>query len=72
VVPLNALVGQEIAMFRCDAATLVHRFLADTKGATAIEYALVASGIGVAVAGTIWNLGGEIKTTLYDKLVSLF
>jgi pilus assembly protein Flp/PilA len=59
-------------MFRCDAAALVRRFLGDTSGATAIEYALVASGIGVAVAGTIWNLGGEIKTTLYDKLVSLF
>jgi Flp pilus assembly pilin Flp len=65
-------VGPEIAMFRCDAAALVRRFLADTGGTTAIEYALVAAGIGVAVAGTIWNLGGEIKTTLYDKLVALF
>jgi len=59
-------------MFRCDAAVLVRRFLTDTSGATAIEYALVAAGIGVAVAGSIWKLGDEIKTTLYDKLVSLF
>jgi Flp pilus assembly pilin Flp len=59
-------------MFRCDAAALVRRFLADARGTTAIEYALVAAGIGVAVAGTIWNLRGEIKTTLYDKLVALF
>jgi pilus assembly protein Flp/PilA len=66
------LVGQEMEMFRSDAAVLVRRFVADTRGATAIEYALVASGIGVAVAGTIWKLGAEVKTTLYEKLVSLF
>jgi pilus assembly protein Flp/PilA len=66
------MVGQEIEMVRSDAATVVRRFLADESGATAIEYALVASGIGVAVAGTIWKLGDEIKATLYDKLVSLF
>jgi pilus assembly protein Flp/PilA len=65
-------VGQEIEMFRSDARTLVRRFVADTHGATAIEYALVAAGIGVAVAGTIWNVGAEVKTTLYDKLVALF
>jgi Flp pilus assembly pilin Flp len=60
-------------MFRSDAVTLVHRFLlVDTRGTTAIEYALVAAGIGVAVAGTIWNVGAEVRTTLYDKLVNLF
>jgi pilus assembly protein Flp/PilA len=68
----ETLVGQETEMFRSDAADLVRRFLADASGATAIEYALVASGIGVAVAGTIWKLGDEVKTTLYEKLVALF
>jgi Flp pilus assembly pilin Flp len=71
-VPLKALVGQEIEMLRSDAAILVRRFLGDTGGTTAIEYALVAAGIGVAVAGTIWKVGGEVRTTLYEKLVSLF
>jgi Flp pilus assembly pilin Flp len=71
-VRLKALVGQEIEMFRADATTLVRRFLADTSGTTAIEYALVAAGIGVAVAGTIWKVGAEVRTTLYEKLVSLF
>lgn len=47
------------------------RFLADQRGGTAIEYALVASGIGAAVAGTIWNLGTEIQTTFYNKLTAL-
>jgi len=50
----------------------VRRFLADTRGATAIEYALVASGIGVAVAGAVWKLGDSVKTTLWDGLVALF
>jgi len=59
-------------MFRSDAAPLVRRFLADTRGATAIEYALVASGIGVAVAGAVWKLGASVKTTLWEQLVALF
>jgi Flp pilus assembly pilin Flp len=48
------------------------RFFADSSGATAIEYALVAGGIGVAVASTIWGLGGSVKELLYDKLPGLF
>jgi Flp pilus assembly pilin Flp len=59
-------------MIRSNAAALARRFLADTSGTTAIEYALVAAGIGVAVAGTIWKVGADVRTTLYDKLVSLF
>jgi pilus assembly protein Flp/PilA len=64
--------GQEIEMLRSDATTLVRGFLADTRGATAIEYALVASGIGVAVAGAVWKLGASVKTTLWEQLVALF
>lgn len=48
------------------------RFLADERGATAIEYALVAGGIAVAIAATIMNLGAEVKSALYDKLTTLF
>ena len=47
-------------------------FVNDTGGATAIEYALIAAGIGAAVASTIWGLGDTIKTTFYDKLLSMF
>jgi pilus assembly protein Flp/PilA len=53
-------------------AEMARRFVADTGGATAIEYALVAGGIGVAVASTIWSLGGSVKELLYDKLPNLF
>ena len=55
-----------------DLAGTVRHFVADTRGATAIEYALVAGGIGVAVASTIWSLGGSVKELLYDKLPDLF
>ena len=44
------------------------RFAADTGAATAIEYAMIAAGVGAAIAGTIWNLGSTIQDTLYDKI----
>jgi pilus assembly protein Flp/PilA len=40
---------------------LLHRFLNDENGATAIEYAMIASGIAVAIAATIVNLGSSVK-----------
>jgi pilus assembly protein Flp/PilA len=47
-------------------------FVADESGATAIEYGMVASGVAVCIAGTVWNLGSTLKTTFYDKLAALF
>lgn len=44
------------------------RFMSDESGATAIEYAMIASGVAVAIAGTVWSLGTKIRTTLYDKI----
>jgi len=49
--------------------TLLRRFVRDEGGATAIEYALVASGIGVAVAGAIASLGTNVKG-LYVKVLT--
>ena len=50
----------------------IQRFCADESGATAIEYAMIAAGVGATVAGTVWALGGKVKETLYDKLADLF
>ncbi len=36
------------------------RFLHDDGGATAIEYAMIASGIAVAIATTIVSLGSTV------------
>jgi pilus assembly protein Flp/PilA len=42
-------------------ATPLLRFLRDESGATAIEYAMIASGVGVAIAATVVNLGSTVK-----------
>ena len=46
------------------------RFLADERGATAIEYALIASGIGAAIVSIVFGLGNTVVTTLYDKIAA--
>jgi len=37
--------------------TLLARFLQDRSGATAIEYALIASSISIVIVGAINNVG---------------
>jgi Flp pilus assembly pilin Flp len=71
-VPAIGRVKKEASMFRSGPAVLFGRFLRDTGGATAIEYALIAAGIGAAVAGAVWNLGAEVKSTLWDKIGAMF
>jgi pilus assembly protein Flp/PilA len=44
------------------------RFLADERGATAIEYALIASGIGAAIISIVLGLGTSIVNNLYNKV----
>jgi pilus assembly protein Flp/PilA len=39
----------------------LRRFLGDDSGATAIEYAIIASGIAVAIATTIVSLGSGVQ-----------
>jgi pilus assembly protein Flp/PilA len=46
------------------------RFLADTSGATAIEYGLLAAGLGLAIMATVSATGQAIKTELYDQIGS--
>jgi len=43
-------------------ADTVMRFAADTRGATAIEYALIAAGVGAAIAATVYSLGTQMQT----------
>ncbi|HEY4861795.1 MAG TPA: Flp family type IVb pilin [Xanthobacteraceae bacterium] len=50
---------------------LRERLAPDQQGATAIEYALIASGVGAAVAATVCNLGSTTQG-LYTHLSSLF
>jgi Flp pilus assembly pilin Flp len=52
-------------------ADLRTRLAADEQGATAIEYALLASGIAAAVAATVWNLGSTTRD-FYSSLAAMF
>jgi pilus assembly protein Flp/PilA len=47
------------------------RFLPARGGATAIEYALIASGIAAALVATITTLGGSVNA-MWTKLVGIF
>jgi pilus assembly protein Flp/PilA len=49
----------------------VRRFFADESGATAIEYALIAAGIGATIATAVWGLGSQIKEVWWDKIANV-
>lgn len=55
---------------RSPTVTLVVRFLRDDGGATAIEYAMIASGIAVAIAATIVTLGSSVQG-LYNDVAAV-
>ncbi len=46
--------------------TLFRRLLADHRGATTVEYGLVAALVAIAVIGTLTTMGGEIQRRLAD------
>ena len=41
---------------------LMKRFVKDESGATAIEYGLIAAGIGVAIVSVVGGVGSELNT----------
>ena len=41
----------------------IRNFIKNSKGATAIEYGLIAALIAVAAIGAMSTLGGKLKTT---------
>jgi pilus assembly protein Flp/PilA len=45
------------------------RFLRDEKAATAIEYAMIAAGVGVAIAATVMALGSQLNI-MYESVQS--
>jgi pilus assembly protein Flp/PilA len=57
------------ASFRTATAAL-GRFIADRRGATAIEYGLMVALIGLAVMTTVFSMGQGIKNTLYGQITN--
>lgn len=45
----------------------IRSFLRDERGATAIEYALIAAGIAVAIVSAVNSLGDSVKA-LYETI----
>jgi pilus assembly protein Flp/PilA len=52
-------------------ARLMSRLLRDESGATAIEYAMIASGVAVAIAASVTSLGTSVKTLFTSVSTSL-
>jgi pilus assembly protein Flp/PilA len=49
----------------------LHYFLCDESGATAIEYALIAAGISMAIVAAVGSIGSSVTnmwTTIRDAL----
>ena len=57
---------------RSAAVRLVRRFRSDESGATAIEYAMIAAGIGGTIIATVWGLGSNLKESWWDKVAAIF
>jgi pilus assembly protein Flp/PilA len=50
----------------------LRRFAGSSEGTTAIEYALIASGISIAIIGGVSAVGNGIMVTFYNKIALLF
>jgi pilus assembly protein Flp/PilA len=50
----------------------IGRLLADISGTTAIEYAVIASMVSIAIMGAVTALGVDLQTVFYNKLAGLF
>ncbi len=51
--------------------SLLHGFIASERGATAIEYALIAGGISVVIVGAVIAIGVDV-TGLFTTVQSAF
>jgi pilus assembly protein Flp/PilA len=47
------------------------RFWRGNSGATAIEYAMIAAGVGLAIAASVTNLGSTVKSLFESVLAAL-
>jgi pilus assembly protein Flp/PilA len=48
-------------------STSLRCFVGDERGATSIEYAIIASGVAIVIAGAIASLGSKV-TGLYSSV----
>ena len=58
-------------MRRSTIVRLFRRFLRNQRGATAIEYAIIAAGIAAVLVGAIATLGTSV-TTMWTTVLNAF
>ena len=51
--------------------TSLKKFLSNEDGATAIEYALIASLVAIAIIGALGNLGTKLQRTFNEVASNL-
>jgi len=51
--------------------TLIWKFCKDERGATAIEYGLIAAGISVAIIATVQALGSNLNNVFTSVSTAL-
>jgi pilus assembly protein Flp/PilA len=60
---LKTILGRQISSDRsADVKLIVAKFIADERGATAIEYGLIAAGISLAIIVAVNGLGTNLNT----------
>lgn len=63
--------NKNTAMVRPELMACIHGFLRHQSGATAVEYALIAAGIGAFIATTVWSFGSTLNG-LYGRVAAIF
>jgi Flp pilus assembly pilin Flp len=51
---------------------LLQGFKADQKGTTAIEYSVIAAGVGIAILVSVNAVGTNMMNIYYNKLINMF
>jgi pilus assembly protein Flp/PilA len=64
--------GGGFAAYSHAARSALRDFFADRRGATAIEYAMIAGGLSIAVITAVDLLGQNVETMFFSKLAALF
>ncbi|MFD1703845.1 Flp family type IVb pilin [Methylopila henanensis] len=59
--------GQDVTAGALRALT---RFWRDERGATAIEYAMIAVGVGAAIAATVYTLGDVVFSKYFERIAN--
>jgi pilus assembly protein Flp/PilA len=52
--------------------TLLRKFFGAEDGSTAIEYAMIAAGIALAIISAVNLLGQNVNTLFFSKIVAAF